>query len=150
VRRPYSPLLLTVTRRADDTDVVARDRVVRLLLIGISIQCIHSVDEFITGFHERFPQMLGLRVWSGEFFVAFNLFWISVCVLSSIGVRTNFRPAFFPVWFFAIGMAVNGFAHPALAIAARGYFPGLFTSPVVGALGVILGLNLWKLTSKAA
>ena len=87
----------------------------------------------MTGFHERFPQMLGLPAWSGEFFVAFNLFWISVWVLSSIGVRTNFRPAFFPVWFFAIGMAGNGFAHPALAIAAAGYFPGLFTSPVVGA-----------------
>ena len=53
-------LLLTVVRRADGTDAVARDRVVRLLLIGISVQCIHSVEEFITGFHERFPQMLGL------------------------------------------------------------------------------------------
>ena len=140
-------LLLTIVRSVDNTDAIARDKVARLLMIGISVQCIHTVEEFITGFHEQFPQMLGLQAWSAEFFVTFNLFWISVWILSAVGVRSNFRPTFFPVWFFAIGMAGNGVAHPALAIAARGYFPGLFTSPFVATLGVILGLRLWKLTS---
>jgi hypothetical protein len=140
-------LLLTIVRSADNTDATARDKVVRLLLIGISVQCIHFVEEFITRLPDKLPQMLGLRPWSAEFFITLNLFWISLWVLSAVGVRSNFRPTFFPVWFFTIGMAVNGVAHPALAIAARGHFPGLITSPFVATLGIILGLRLWKLTS---
>ncbi len=54
--------------------------------------------------------------------------------------------AFFPVWFFAIAAIVNGVAHPLPAVAARGYFPGLITSPVVGVVGVLLWLRLVAVT----
>jgi hypothetical protein len=141
-------LMLTLMRRAPIPDPERRDRVINLLLIGISLQCLHFIEEFVTRFNERFPQQFGLPVWSSEFFVAFNLFWIAVWVLSAVGLRYNSRLAYFPVWFFILAMIVNGAAHPLVAIAAGGYFPGLWTSWLVGLIGVILGLNFWKFTSR--
>ena len=35
--------------------------------------------------------------------------------------------------FLAIGMVLNGIVHPLLSVRAGGYFPGLVTSPLVGA-----------------
>lgn len=78
--------------------------------------------------------------------MTFKAFWIAVWVLCALGVRAGFRMAFFPVWFFAIAMIGNGVAHPALAVAARGYFPGLVTSPVVGVAGLLLGRALFRFT----
>src|SRR5262245_53283281 len=74
-------LLLTLTRRALKPDSPHRDPVINLLLIGISIHCLHFVEEFVTRLNDRFPQELGLPAWSSEFFVAFNLFWIAIWVL---------------------------------------------------------------------
>jgi Protein of unknown function with HXXEE motif len=139
--------LLTLMRRAPKPDPPRRDRVINLLLIGISLQCLHFFEEFVTRFNERFPQQLGLSAWSNEFFVAFNMFCIAVWVLSAVGLQYNLRLAYFPVWFFIAAMLLNGLGHPLLAIAAGGYFPGLWTSWLVGIIGVILGVNFWKFTS---
>ena len=140
-------IFLAATRHGFKSDRRSRDKVINLLLAAISLQCLHFTEEFLTHFNERFPQRFGLPAWSNEFFVAFNLFWIAVWILAAIGVRANVRLAFFPVWFLIIGMVINGIAHPLLAIAAGGYFPGLWTSPLVGLLGLILGLNVWRFTS---
>jgi hypothetical protein len=93
--------------------------------------------------------LLGLPAWSPNFFVVFNLIWLSVWILSAIGLRKGYRLALFPVWFFAIGAIVNGIAHPMLAVVAQGYFPGLITSPVVGVLGVLLWLRLQAATTSS-
>jgi uncharacterized protein with HXXEE motif len=139
--------LLTLIRQAPKPDPQRRDRVINLLLIGISLQCLHFLEEFVTRFNVRFPQELGLPAWSGEFFVAFNLCWTAVWILSAVGLRYNWRLAHFAVWFFIVAMLLNGVAHPVLAIAVGGYFPGLWTSWLVGFIGVILGQNFWKFTS---
>jgi hypothetical protein len=104
------------------------------------------MEELVTRFHQRFPALLSLPAWPQDFFVTFNLMWLSVWVLSAIGLQRGYRPALFPAWFFAIAAIVNGIAHPALAIASGGYFPGLITSPVVGVLGALLWLRLQKFT----
>jgi hypothetical protein len=44
-------------------------------------------------------------------------------------------------------MTGNGVAHPLLSVATGGYFPGLFTSPVVGGIGLVLLSRLWKATA---
>jgi hypothetical protein len=141
--------LLTLMRRAPKPDPQRCDRVINLLWIGISLQCLHFAEEFVTHFNDRFPQQFGLPAWSSQFFVTFNLFWIGIWVLSAVGLRYNLRLAYFPVWFFIIAMLLNGIAHPLLAIAVGGYFPGLWTSWLVGFIGVILGLNFWRFTSSA-
>jgi hypothetical protein len=104
------------------------------------------MEEFVTGFEQRFPALLGLPAWSERFFVAFNLVWLSLWILSAVGLQRGYRAALFPVWFFAIAAMANGIAHPLLAVVAKGYFPGLITSPVLGVLGVLLWLSLLALT----
>jgi uncharacterized membrane protein YhdT len=142
-------VLLTLLRRAPEPDPKRRNRLINLLLIGVLLQCLHFGEEFLTRFNDRFPQLLGLPPWSREFFVAFNLFWIAVWVLSAVGLRNNLRLAHFPVWFLIVAMLLNGLGHPLLAIAVGGYFPGLWTSWLVGLMGLILGLNFWRFTSSA-
>ena len=115
--------------------------------MGLAAQCLHFLEEFVTHFSDRFPSLLGLPAWSDTFFVVFNLAWLSVWILSAIGLQKGYWFALFPVWFFAIASIVNGIAHPVLAIVVRGYFPGLITSPVVGVLGVLLWLRLQALTA---
>jgi hypothetical protein len=142
-------LLLTILRRPLDGDLVGRERTARLFLIALAAQCMHFMEEFVTRFQDRFPKLLGLPAWSENFFVVFNLIWLSVWILSAIGLRRGYRLALFPVWFFAIGAIMNGIAHPVLAVVAQGYFPGSITSPVVGVLGVLLWLRLQALTTSS-
>jgi Protein of unknown function with HXXEE motif len=141
-------LVLTILRRPAKSDLAGREQTARLFLIGVAAQCLHFMEELITHFEDRYPALLGLPVWSENFFVAFNLIWVSVWILSAIGLQKGYVYSLFPVWLFAIAAVVNGIAHPALAVIAHGYFPGLITSPVLGLLGVLLGLRLQKLTSK--
>ncbi len=143
-------LLLTILRRPADGDLGGRERTVRLFLIGLAAQCLHFMEEFASRFQDRFPALLGLPAWPENFFVVFNLISLSVWILSAVGVQKGWRIALFPVWFFAIAAIANGIAHPALAVVARGYFPGLISSPVVGVLGVLLWLRLQALTRSSA
>jgi len=139
-------LLLTILRRPLVVDVAAREQTARLFLLGLAVQCLHFLEEFIGHFEDRFPALLGLPPWSEGFFVTFNLMWLSVWILSAIDLQKGYRFALFPVWFFSIAAIANGIAHPLLAVIAHGYFPGLITSPVLGVLGVLLWLRLLGLT----
>ena len=139
-------LLLTILRRPVHGDLAGREQTARLFLLGLAVQCMHFMEEFLTHFQDRFPALLGLPPWSERFFVAFNLIWLSVWILSAIDLERAYRLALFPVWFFAIAAVVNGIAHPVLAAVVRGYFPGLITAPVLGVLGVLLWLRLMELT----
>lgn len=141
-------LVLTVARPMLREDPAVRERVFRLLLLGIGLQCFHVIEEFSTGLYIWFPTLLGLQPWSPEFFVAFNLCWIAVWIWSVVGLRAGMRAAMLPVWFFALGMAANGVVHPLLAVGARGYFPGLVTSPAVGIVGVVLMVRLLAATRR--
>jgi hypothetical protein len=139
-------LALTLRRRVYAQSTDERDRLIDLVLLGIAAQCLHFTEEFLTGFQVRAPRVLGLVPWSSEFFVTFNLVWLAVWMVSIVGIRHGIQIAFFPVWFFALAMTGNGVAHPLLSVATGGYFPGLFTSPVVGGIGLALLSRLWKTT----
>src|SRR5690348_107454 len=95
-------LLLTILRRPVENDLVGRERTVLLFLIGLGAQCLHFMEEFVTRFQDRFPALLGLPRWPENFFVVFNLIWLSVWILSAVGLQRAYRVALFPVWFFAI------------------------------------------------
>jgi len=138
-------LLLTLLRPPTG-DRTSRERTAAIFLLGLAVQSLHFMEEFVTGFEQRFPALLDLPAWSERFFVAFNLFWISLWILSAVGLQRGYRAALFPVWFFAIAAVANGVAHPVLAVIAKGYFPGLITSPVLGVLGVWLWLRLLALS----
>jgi Protein of unknown function with HXXEE motif len=143
-------LLLTILRRPVGNGLADRERTARLFLVGLAAQCLHFTEEFVTRFQDRFPVLLGLPAWPENFFVVFNLIWLSIWILSAIGLQRGYRFTLFPLWFFAIAAVVNGVGHPVLALVARGYFPGLITSPMLGVLGVLLWLRLQALTTSSA
>lgn len=47
-------------------------------------------------------------------------------------------------WFWALLEIANGIAHGLLAVAARGYFPGLATAPLLVAIGAYLAWQLGR------
>jgi len=143
-------LVLTIVRRPAKHSPGAIDPLINLYLVGVAFQCLHFTEEFVTGFYIRAPKFLGFVAWSTEFFVTFNLVWIALWILAAVGLKKGIRIAFFPVWFFAIGMVGNAVWHPLLCLATGGYFPGLFTSPFAGVIGVILVSRLWKITNRAS
>jgi hypothetical protein len=143
-------LVLTFTRKPTKYSAAGIDGIIGPYLMGIAFQCLHFTEEFVTGFYVRAPEFLGFVAWSTEFFVIFNLVWIAVWLFGAVGLKKHVRAAFFPVWFFAIAMVGNAIWHPLLCLATRSYFPGLFTSPFAGGIGVILLSRLWKLTEPAS
>ncbi len=96
----------------------------------------------------RFPEFLGLRPWSATFFAVFNLTWVTVWIVCIALLGSYPRIAIFPIWFLGIASAANGVYHPLLSLINRGYFPGLWTSPLVGILGIVLLRTLASSTSK--
>jgi hypothetical protein len=128
----------------------ASDRIAAASVLGIAtaIQCAHFAEEWATGFHARFPALLGLDPMPLSFFVPFNLAWIAVWIVSIPFLRLGRRAAFFAAWFLAIAGILNGVAHPMMAIASSGYFPGLITSPFIGVAGVILWQRLQRATAE--
>ena len=112
------------------------------LLLATVIQAAHFVEELATGFHERFPALLGLPPMPLSFFEGFNLAWIVIWIAAVPGVQSAKPVAFFAAWFLALAGMLNAIAHPLLALAVNGYFPGLVSSPFIGAAALWLWLKL--------
>ena len=109
-----------------------------LFIAALAWQALHFIEELATGFYVQYPQFLGLEPWPLLFFLFFNEFWLGVWLLCLVFIYRGWRPAWMPIWFFALGMTLNGIAHPALALATDGYFPGLVTGPICGVFGIVL------------
>ena len=127
----------------------ATERIAASTVLGVTtgVQCAHFTEELVTGFHVRFPALLGLDPMPLSFFVPFNLAWIAIWIISIPLLRLGRKPAFFAAWFLAIAGILNGIAHPMMAVASGGYFPGLITLPFIGVTGVILWQRLHKATA---
>lgn len=143
-------LYLTLTRASGLSDPRVRRRMIGLFAAAIAIQCAHFAEEWATGFNVRFPELVGLYPWSQTLWASFNFVWIAIWCLSLLGLTAGWRAALFPVWFLALACAVNGVAHPLLALAAGGYFPGLWTSPIAGIMGLVLLPRLARFTASDA
>jgi hypothetical protein len=143
-------LSLTLLRKPTRSDPPARRRLVQYATVALGAQCVHFTEEWATGFHEQYPLLLLLRPWSLSFFVTFNVAWIVIWSVSLIGLRADFRAAFFPIWFLGLGCVVNVLAHPYFSFSVGGYFPGLWTSPIVGIAGALLMRELVRSTSASS
>ncbi|HET7459071.1 MAG TPA: HXXEE domain-containing protein [Gemmatimonadaceae bacterium] len=143
-------LFLTLARGTIVASEPALAAAARLAVAAVVVQAAHFAEEAATGFHQRFPELLGVVPWSLRFFVLFNLVWLVVWVLSIWGMMVRQRGALFPLWFLGLACIANGLAHPLLAIRAGGYFPGLATAPLVGILGVMLFRRLLRITDAGA
>jgi hypothetical protein len=143
-------LLLSASRAPRAGASAQARRVGRIAAVAVAAHGIHFIEEWRAAFGVRFPELLGLTPWPGSFLVAFNVFWIVVWIAAIVLLRVPSRVVLFPIWFLAIASAVNGVAHPLLSLAVGGYFPGLWSSPVVGVVGIALLLALGALTRPSA
>jgi hypothetical protein len=141
-------LVLAIVRKSSPDNVMQRRAASRALSIALAVQVLHFGEELLTGFYEKFPALFGLPAMSITYFVSFNLIWIAIWVASIPGVTLGQRAALFAAWFLAIAAMINGVAHPALAIKAGGYFPGLVTSPFIAVAGILLWLRLRAATEQ--
>ena len=114
--------------------------VLPLYLLGISVMCLHFLEEYLTGFQRAFPTLIGYQ-WSDQKFVSFNLLWLAIFILAAIGIYRGIAVAYLIVIFFVfIGGIGNGIGHILLTLATGRYFPGLGTSSLL----LIIGIMLWR------
>lgn len=129
-------LLLSLSRPGIESGHRKKIRLTSGVTLGL--QLLHFTEEYLHQFHVRLPELLGLAVWPETFFLTFNLVWLTIWAAAITSLETFPKAAAFPLWFLAIASAANGLAHPLMAIAVDGYFPGLWSSPLVGILGLLL------------
>jgi len=123
---------------------LSNPNIIAMYLITVGVQSLHFLEEYLSGFQTEFPQLFGYT-WSDHQFVIFNLLWLGVLIFNGVGVYYGIRLSYLLVYFFVIvGGIANGVAHPLLSLMKGGYFPGLFTSPIVLFVGVVLLLKLSK------
>lgn len=140
-------LWLTVARGGVAASAAAVRPAVWVAAIAIAAQAGHFSEELATGFHQRFPAVFGLPPLSRPLFVGFNLSWLGIWAASAWGLARRHQVALFPLWFLGLAGVANGLFHPLLALNAGGYFPGLFTSPLMAVVGALLLARLWRLTA---
>lgn len=143
-------LSLAAGRPSPPDAATERVAAARVLALAVVIQCAHFIEEALTGFHVRLGDLFGLPDMPLWLFVGFNVLWIGIWVASVWGIRSGRAFAFFAAWFLAIAGMINGIAHPLLAWAGGGYFPGLVSSPLVAGVCVWLWVRLHGATRAGA
>lgn len=143
----FAALQLALRRPSPAELTMERATASRALALATAAQIGHFAEEWATGFHVQFPALFGLEAMPLSFFVVFNLTWIVIWVASVPFLRSVRKPALFAAWFLAIAGMLNGVAHPVMAVASGGYFPGLLSSPLIGVAGVFLWKRLHSATT---
>jgi hypothetical protein len=121
------------------------------LVVG---QAGHSIEEYAFRLYEVFPVArfasgivssdlaTGFAILNSAF-VLFGL-W---CYL--VPIRSGWPAARTLAWLWVVVALANGLVHPALAMRAGGYFPGVATAPVLFVLALYLGARLLRTRSQS-
>jgi hypothetical protein len=139
-------LFVTIVRGGIHADSRALRSAVGLSILGIVCQIGHFAEEAATGLNRRFPEFFGLDPVAMESFVTVNVVALAIWTLSVLALAGGSSAGLFPLWFLGVASLSNAFLHPALSVATGGYFPGLITSPIVGAAGFFLLRGLARIT----
>ena len=139
-------VVLTVRRSSPRHLEAQRKRAAIILGLAILVQVLHFYEEASTGINVEFPALFGLPPVELQEFININVIALVIWAVSVPGVRFNIPGAFFAAWFLALAGMLNLVGHPLMAIAAGGYFPGLYTSPVTGAAAIWLWRRLQAAT----
>lgn len=111
-------------------------------VLTIAALGLHFAEELTTGFAEAFPALFGSS-WLVGRFIAFNVGWLTVFVVSVWLAARGAQVGFLGLVFLSLGAGVaNGLAHVALSVATGRLFPGTYTAPVVFCAGLALWLRL--------
>jgi len=140
-------VILAVTRPRLRPEVRTSVRFLSVVALTILAQGFHFLEEWRSRFYVRLPEAFGLPPFGEALFVWFNAAWLAIWVISLFAVRRGIVIAACPLWFLGLGMVLNLLAHPILALRASAYFPGLFTSPIVGLLGILTIRELLRVSA---
>jgi hypothetical protein len=127
--------------------MTARSR--RLFLLLVLAQAAHSVEEYAFALYDRLPVA---RVVSGLVssdlrmgFAVVNASFVAVGLWCwAVPVRAGWAAASVIAWIWVVVEIGNGVGHPAFALAARGYFPGVATAPILLGLALLLAASLTR------
>jgi hypothetical protein len=118
-------------------------------LLAILVQCLHFGEELYSGFDRQFPALFE-RSWDSRSFIAFNLFWLIVFAVSAYSAAHNVSVAYLGLLFLGLGAGVaNAIGHILLSLANARLFPGVYTAPLVLAMGLALLRQLGKAAARA-
>lgn len=141
-----------ITRALDDQIVQKSTQIGFLLLIGS--QTLHSIEEYSTSLWDVLPQAriisglisdqlsIGFAIVNATF-VVFG-FW---CFFGP--VRHDWRGASTLMWCWVILELGNSIGHTYLAIDQGGYFPGLYTMPLLTVFSLYIAFKLLTSNTEA-
>jgi hypothetical protein len=121
----------------------------RLFLLLICSQALHSIEESAFALWEVLaPARFLSGLVSDDLAVGFA---VVNAILVALGawsyfwpVRRNLAYAIPVAWFWIILEAGNGVGHLSFALAARGYFPGVYTAPLLLVFSVLLATRMMR------
>ena len=126
-------------------------RTMRRLLVAVGLticaQALHFVEELVTELYLALPTTFGFPAAPRSLFVQINVTALIVWAVALVGVRQGVVIALLPLWFLGFCEVLNLVLHPALALWTGGYYPGVFTAPLVGALGIWTVVELTRATA---
>jgi hypothetical membrane protein len=122
-------------------------------LILVLAQALHSAEEYISRFWEKFPparilsDMVSVNTKKGFIIINVSLFLLGILTWLMITLNRN-KKQFLPViWFFIIIEFINGIGHPLWGILAGHYVPGLATSMLLFGVNIFLTMQVIKSSS---
>ncbi len=99
---------------------------------------VHAFEEYVAGFLGRFP----LISVATEFFVLFHLALLLLLAALIPSVAHGRRWALRLAKLWAIVEILNGASHMMIALIEWGYYPGVWTAPLLLIFGAALGRSL--------
>ena len=119
------------------------DRIRRVFLLLTVLQALHSLEEYAGHLWEKLaPARFVSSLVSDDLSVGFAVINIGIVLLAFwcylVPVRKSLPGARAVVLFWAILESLNGAGHILFGINAGGYFPGLYTAPLLLLCGLYL------------
>ncbi len=101
-------------------------------------QFLHAFEDYVADYHERFP----LFSLAPEFFVSLNLalFLLLTAMIPSVAHGRVWALKLAKFW--AIVQILSGAGHLMIALVEWGYYPGMWTAPLLLIFGAVLGQSL--------
>ncbi len=125
----------------------------RTFLALILAQAAHSIEEYVFRLYDVFaPARFISGLISEDLTLGFAIFNAGLVLFGLLcyvaWVRPGHSAARGLAWFWILLELVNGVGHPAIALARGGYFPGVFTAPVLLALSLYLAVQMVRARSQ--